>query len=96
MEINEKKEQAQSLVRIAEKKFGTYEEAKIYAIASLSGVQTVDKTKIFARNDGTFDLVFYARSKTEKPAEKKTEEITEQKVHGLTAKQRRAREKKDT
>jgi len=92
MENTETKEQVKSLVRIGEKKVGTYKDAS--QLRELGPkVKGVLKTKIFARRDGTYDVVWYGKPEVEKKKEA-TEEMGEKKQHGLTAKERRAAEKK--
>jgi hypothetical protein len=61
MEVTEKKLQVKNLERITEQKCRSYDEAKL--------VQQVgpkdDKIKIFARYDGTFDVVWYRKIQKE-------------------------------
>lgn len=94
MESVEKKPQVESLKRIGEKKFSSYEEAKSFQANSLVGhAKKFDKSKVVARYDGTFDLIWYLKPEAEKPKAEETK-VEEPKQHGLTAKQRRAKEKK--
>ena len=90
MENAETKLQPKSLQRISEKKYRTYEEAKAAYEVRPEGTA---KAKIFARYDGTFDLVFYRKPEEPKAKVEETK-VEEPKVHGLTAKQRRAKEKR--
>lgn len=89
----EKKPEAKALERIQSKTFVSFEEAD--AARKSNKDPLVVKRKVFARHDGTFDLVLYGTRKEEKveakPAEQKPEEP---KVHGLKAKDRRRRDRK--
>lgn len=94
----------QQKVRFAEKKFHTYEAAKVFQEQSVKSADSLArglcKSKIFARYDGTYDVVLYSDVVKSKEQEQKSEDVLKtatvesQKVHGLTAKARRARDKK--
>ena len=62
MDNAEKKLPVRNLERISEKKFGSYDAAKQHQqkIVSADG-QAPAKIKIFARYDGTFDVVAYKK-----------------------------------
>jgi len=47
------------LKRVQEKKFKTYDEAAVQKAAILGGKPPPAKVKIFARWDGTYDVVSY-------------------------------------
>ena len=101
------KTNARNLERISEKKYNSYE-----AAAAAKAILTVDpmtettkkliaetaKAKIFARYDGTFDLVFYRKIQTpgQKVIKALEEAVEAQKpvVHGLKSKDRKKSPKK--
>ena len=104
----EKKVATRNLERFSERKFKSYE-----AAASAKAILTVDpmtdatkdliaktaKAKIFARYDGTFDLVFYKKIETpgQKIIKALTEAIETQKpvaIHGQKSKDRKKSPKK--
>lgn len=98
MDTVEKKLPVRNLERIAEKKFWSYEGAKAAAaIVTADPVTTTSKelvaqlakTKIFRRNDGSFDLVFYRKIQTKAPEAKPDEKQVEEKAHGLKSKDRK-------
>lgn len=94
-ENSEVKQPVRNLERIIERKFKTYQEAKTAQANSdtLKPGTKYDKSKIFARNDNTFDVVWYQKiaPKQEKQVEAK---VVEQKQHGLAAKVRRKNDRK--
>jgi len=73
------------LERVAEKKYKTFAEAEIAKNAQIAG-QVMNgkpapaKVKIFARYDGTYDVVVYQKIKTaeDKAFEKKVEKVGEE------------------
>ena len=91
MENAETKLQPKSLQRISEKKYRTYEEAKAAYEVRPEGTA---KAKIFARYDGTFDLVFYKKIQPEVKVvdviiATDGNVISTAKVHGLKSKDRK-------
>jgi hypothetical protein len=68
------------LERVAEKKYKSFETAKANQQAALSASPAPAKVKIFARYDGTFDVVTYQKIKSaeEKAFEKKVEKVGEE------------------
>jgi len=88
----DKKLPVRNLERIGEKKFKTYEEAKAAQANSNPGSK-FDKSKVFARNDGTFDTVWYRKISVtkEQVAESTVAKNVgiEVKVHGLKSKDRK-------
>ena len=104
---DEIKQPARNLERISERKFSSYETAKaardILTVQPMSDttkelVAQLAKAKIFARYDGTFDLVFY--KKIETPGQKvvkaleETVEAQKPVVHGQKSKDRKKSPKK--
>jgi hypothetical protein len=90
------KQPVRNLERITDTKFKTFElakKAKDGTGAELNK-QPVAKIKIFARNDNTFDVVWYKKIGEVVPEVAVVEQPKAKKVHGQTAKQRRANEKK--
>jgi hypothetical protein len=90
----------QNLKRIGEKKFRDYAAAAAYRQSILSAKEPAKpkKVKIFARWDGSFDVVGYdpidrAPVKAA-PAPERAPEPQEQKVHGLKSKDRKKSPKK--
>jgi hypothetical protein len=93
MQNDEKKLPVRNLERIAEKNgFTSFEAADV--ARSLTKVEGATKAKVFARWTGTYDLVWYGPIKAAKVDKVEETKPAEPKVHGLTAKQRRAKEKK--
>jgi len=92
----DKKLPVRNLERIGEKKFKTYEEAKAAQANSNPGSK-FDKSKVFARNDGTFDTVWYRKiSVTKEQVAESMDKakaadvvIAVKKVHGLKSKDRK-------
>jgi hypothetical protein len=81
-----------NLERLNEKKFKTYDEAQIQRAAILGGKPAPDKVKIFARNNGTFDVVTYKKIGVvvkEQVVEKAAVPEKVEKVHGLKSKERK-------
>jgi len=97
----EKNLPVRNLERISEQKFKTYaaaSEVRGFTQVWKKGEEPV-KSKIFARNDGTFDLVFYRKivlvgEKIVASMETTPAAEEPKKQHGLTAKERRAKEKR--
>lgn len=78
MENNtEKKLPVRNLERISERKFKTYAEAK--AATTWAGTWKTDampvKIKIFARNDNTFDVVWYKKIQADPVVEPVVEKV---------------------
>ena len=99
-ETTEKKLPVRNLERISEKKYGSYEAAAAgrQQVISADGPAPA-KVKIFARYDGTFDVVSYRTIAKEAPkkaakAPETTSEVPEKKVHGLRTKDRKKSPKK--
>lgn len=94
----EKKLPVRNLERIAEKKFPSFEDADRARSGGKHEGQV--KAKIFARYDGTFDLVFYRKVGTKDApvkvaqAPETASEAPEKKVHGLRSKDRKKSPKK--
>lgn len=58
--------------RIGERKFNSWESAKSFQANQLVGAaKQFDKSKIFRRFDGTFDVVWYKKISEESAPEKK-------------------------
>jgi len=88
-----------NLERISEKKFKTHDEAAIQKATLLGGKPAPAKVKIFARYDGTFDVVVYKKIETpgQKVIKALTEAIETQKpvaIHGQKSKDRKKSPKK--
>jgi hypothetical protein len=111
---DEKKLPVRNLERISERKFQSYEAASMtktmlttqpMSDSTKELVAQLAKAKIFKRNDGTFDLVFYKKIQKEpkkllkidvgslEPT-KETEKFIEKVKHGLKSKDRRKRDRK--
>lgn len=90
--------------RFAEKKFQTFQAAKEFQEQAKKASDNIEKglvkAKVFARYDGTFDVVLYKDIEKAKEQDAKAEKILKdgvekaKKVHGLTAKARRSKEKR--
>jgi hypothetical protein len=70
MEVTEKKLQVKNLERITEQKCRSYDEAKLVQQVGpkdgkVKNFDECDKIKIFARYDGTFDVVWYRKIQKE-------------------------------
>ena len=92
------KQSVRNLERIAERKFKTYAEAKAAQAnsATLKPGTKYDKSKVFARNDNTFDVVWYqkisaivSKEQVAESMEKATAADVVVKVHGLKSKDRK-------
>ncbi len=93
----EKKLPVRNLERVTEQKCDSYEQAKlVQQVGPRDGKVTnfdqVNKIKIFARRDGTFDVVWY--KKIEAPIQKVAKAVEEavvdeKKVHGERSKDRK-------
>lgn len=96
MENSEKKLPVRNLERIAEKTFVTYIDARHAKDGTASQLNCVDveKVKIFARHTNTYDVVWYKKIGEQVNEVKPEQKPAEPKVHGLTAKERRAQEKR--
>src|SRR5690349_19564546 len=104
----EKKLPVRNLERIVEHKFNAYEQASMAAqrgpkdyafdgetLRKGDKVIPVAKVKIFARNDSTFDVVWYQKIGAEKPQVVEAAEVkVEEAQHGLRAKDRRKKDRK--
>lgn len=84
----------QKFNRASEKTFPTYEAAVTYRDAQQ--MLKYPKVKIFARNNGTFDVVCYEPVIILKTDEPQAAEEKKEAVHGLTAKERRKRDRKQS
>lgn len=103
----EKKLPVRNLERITEQKCGSYDEAKLIQQVGpkdgkVKNFDECDKIKIFARYDGTFDVVWYRKigtvvKKAVQALEKAAmaeEGVVEKPVHGLKSKDRKKSPKK--
>ena len=98
-ETVEKTVPVKNLERIGEKKFATYLEADVARKGGFYALHkdNIEKLKIFARWDGSFDLVAYKKVgavEAKVAAPEKASEPQEQKVHGLRSKERKKSPKK--
>lgn len=99
METEKKLEAKKSLERIQSQTFSNFESAAavqskiVLGEPIAEGGRNVVKKKIFARHNGTFDLVLYATPQAKVETPKLETKPEEPKVHGLKAKDRRRQEK---
>lgn len=97
---SEKKLPVKNLERIAQVTALTSYEAALDAKKNkVVPGRKAQKIKIFARHNGTFDVVWYAKVLTEvekssAPVSKTVEEVERTVVHGLKAKDRRKKDRK--
>ena len=84
-----------NLERVSEEKFKSFEEADKFRREGLSAtakaVSPPAKVKIFARYDGTFDVVWYRKinDPVQKAVEVVDQKVISEKIHGLKSKDRK-------